>query len=143
LEAPSAEAAITALGTWIQGLTEQGQTGLDAPSAEALDLITRSAGQESLRQLHRHVGVSERSLERRFKTSIGLGPKRYARICRFKAALRDLQQGRFTQLTTLAYSHGYTDQSHFIREFRQFTGLTPGQYPSAMADMHQRLSRMA
>jgi AraC-like DNA-binding protein len=74
------------------------------------------------------LNVSERSLERLFLTHIGITPILYARICRFQTSLALLRQGTFRSLTDIAYSLGYFDQSHFIRDFKLFSGASPRIY---------------
>lgn len=72
--------------------------------------------------------LSERSLERLFLTHIGITPVLYARICRFQTSMHLLRQGRFRSLTAIAHSLGYFDQSHFIRDFKLFSGVSPRIY---------------
>lgn len=74
------------------------------------------------------LNLSERSLERLFLAHIGITPILYARICRFQASLSLLRQGKFRSLTDIAYSLGYFDQSHFIRDFKLFSGVSPRIY---------------
>lgn len=74
------------------------------------------------------LGLSERSLERLFLTYVGITPILYTRICRFQASLRLLRQGKARSLTDIAYTLGYFDQSHFIRDFKLFSGASPGIY---------------
>ncbi|MBI3218504.1 MAG: helix-turn-helix transcriptional regulator [Bacteroidetes bacterium] len=69
--------------------------------------------------------ISERSLERRFKITIGISPKKLQRIARFEKALQLLEQAKYSQLVEIAYGLDYTDQSHFINDFRQFSDMTP------------------
>lgn len=74
------------------------------------------------------VNLSERSLERLFLTHIGITPILYARICRFQTSMELLRQGHFRSLTDIAHSLGYFDQSHFIRDFKLFSGVSPRIY---------------
>jgi len=74
------------------------------------------------------LNLSERSLERLFLTHIGITPILYARICRFQSSLTLMRQGRARSLTDVAYSLGYFDQAHFIRDFKKFAGVSPGIY---------------
>ena len=53
-----------------------------------------------------------------------MNPKEYGCIVRFQRALRMMQLG-FRDYADIAYANGYADQSHLIREFRQFSSLTP------------------
>jgi AraC-like DNA-binding protein len=71
--------------------------------------------------------ISQRQLERKFKTATGYTPKTYARISRFQHAL-NAYGSDFKNLTAIAYECGYYDQSHFIHDFREFSGYEPGIY---------------
>jgi AraC-like DNA-binding protein len=51
----------------------------------------------------------------------------YSRIIRFSAAIK-AYQGQDTSLTAVAHACGYYDQSHFIEDFRMFSGVSPGLY---------------
>lgn len=69
--------------------------------------------------------IDPRTLQRKFASWIGMTPKTYARIVRFKHAYHRL----ITQCASGAraddYLDGYYDQSHFYKEFRYFTGTSP------------------
>ncbi len=79
-------------------------------------------------ELQRRLNLSERALQRLFESRVGVSPRMYGRICQFDAAFQQLSNGDYTRLSDIAYQHGYADQSHFIRAFREFTGLTPQEY---------------
>lgn len=72
-------------------------------------------------------GISSRYLQKLFLQYTGLTPKLYSKITRFQHSLR-LVTKKESPLTSIAYDCGYFDQSHFIREFKSFTGLTPSGY---------------
>lgn len=72
-------------------------------------------------------GITSRYLQKLFLQYTGLTPKLYSKIHRFQNSLR-LVAKKDTSLTSIAYDCGYFDQSHFIREFKSFTGLTPSGY---------------
>ena len=74
----------------------------------------------------RDAGVDSRSLERAFIASMGMTPKQYTRVIRFKQHYQALITNRGTNTPLSARLDGYYDQSHFNREFRHFTGVSPG-----------------
>jgi AraC-like DNA-binding protein len=76
-------------------------------------------------RLLKHYGISERQFERKFLQSIGLTPSYYKRVVRFENALHRIQHNHYRSLADLAYELGYSDQSHFNREFKQLSGSTP------------------
>ena len=76
-------------------------------------------------RLLRHYGISERQFERKFLQSIGFTPSYYKRVLRFERAHYRIQHNHYKSLADLAYELGYADQSHFNREFKQLSGLTP------------------
>lgn len=71
--------------------------------------------------------LGRRQFERLFARSVGMNPKEYARVVRFQKSLWLLQRRQEGgSLAAVAYASGYADQSHFIREFKAFSGRTPG-----------------
>ncbi|RXK60792.1 AraC family transcriptional regulator [Lacibacter luteus] len=83
------------------------------------------AEENSLSYLHKQYRYSERQLERSFKSATGLSFGKFQRICRFEKALQLLSSSTYSELTSLAFDLDFTDQSHFIKEFRSFAGVTP------------------
>ncbi|WHT75212.1 helix-turn-helix domain-containing protein [Myroides odoratimimus] len=72
--------------------------------------------------------MSEKTLERLVKQYIGMSPKLFSRIMRFQSSLDLLRESKFKNLTTLSYQSDYYDQSHYIREFKEFTGVSPKEF---------------
>ena len=70
--------------------------------------------------------LSKKQYGRLFREYVGMNPKEYGRIARFQRALRMMQLGS-RDYVGIAYASGYSDQSHFIRDCRQFSGMTPKQ----------------
>ena len=70
-------------------------------------------------------GVSRRHLTRVFREVVGVSPKRYCRLARFRAGLAYAGAGNRVQWARVAAELGYVDQSHMIAEFREFSSLTP------------------
>jgi len=82
----------------------------------------------SLTEIRRKLNTSERALERLFDNNVGVSPIMFKRVCQFHKAFQQLNTYHFTKLTDVAYENGFADQSHFIRVFKEFTGLTPSEY---------------
>ncbi|HEY0677278.1 MAG TPA: AraC family transcriptional regulator [Chitinophagaceae bacterium] len=101
----------------------------------ATDKIIRESGRISIASLQRELFLSERTFERQFLKTVGVTPSTFSKICRFNTAMNVLKNKNFTNLTGIAYEAGYSDQSHFIRNFKEFTSLTPSQYISQIKSM--------
>lgn len=71
--------------------------------------------------------LCKKQFERLFHSLVGMNPKEYARIVRFQKALAQMQHqtGKEISQAQIAYASGYSDQSHFIREFKKLSGYTP------------------
>ncbi len=78
-----------------------------------------------LPRLLKDLGVTERQLQRRFLASVGVTPKTYIRIRRFNEALRMMKGRRHATLASIAYELNFADQSHFIRDLKAFSLVTP------------------
>ncbi len=97
------------------------------PSPEvshALSMLVESDGRRPIGQLAADTGWSHKHLITRFKRQVGLAPKMAARLIRFESVRRHLAGGSLGW-AQIAAEAGYADQSHLVREFRQFAGLTP------------------
>ncbi len=86
--------------------------------------LLRSPGRYDVRGLAAQSGWSERYLRGQFRAELGIGMTTAARLIRFEAALPHLE--RPGSLAQVAAHTGYADQAHLTREWRSFTGLTPG-----------------
>ena len=79
-------------------------------------------------------GLSHRRFELQFRQAAGLNPKAWLRVRRFQAAVKALAAREALPPAELANTLGYSDQSHFIREFRAMAGLTPGRFRALAPD---------
>ena len=94
----------------------------------ATSRLRKSNGLYGLGDLKKELHTTERSFQRLFESNIGIAPNLYRRICQFQFAFQQVNQKKVPKLTDIAYDSGFADQSHFIRVFKAFTGLTPNQY---------------
>jgi AraC-like DNA-binding protein len=92
----------------------------------AVSKIEELEGMVRVEELSRHVGLSQSALERRFRKVAGASPKKFASIVRLRHVVRLGATG--ADLTSIAFAAGYCDQSHFINDFKQITGLTPKSF---------------
>ncbi len=106
----------------------------------AAKLLYHTKGQCRIEELADSCHASVRQLQRGFQRVVGASPKVYARILRFEQAQRRLMTEPETDLTGLAYKCGYSDQAHFIKEFRAFTGKSPSEYAREMRQLQDLLS---
>lgn len=109
----------------------------------ALSCVLESKGSIPLKHLHENLQLSERSFERRFKQYTGISPKLFARICRFQASLDQMRNNKYSKLSDIAYENDYSDQSHFIRAFKEFTGSSPFQYQKQSNEIVENLAAVA
>lgn len=93
-----------------------------------VETILTANGQLSIDDLSKQTNINRRQLERKFSSTIGLSPKKLSKTIRLQATLKILLNKKFTSLTTLAYQHEYYDQAHFIKDFKELTGLTPKEF---------------
>ncbi|MCI0750336.1 MAG: helix-turn-helix transcriptional regulator, partial [Flammeovirgaceae bacterium] len=89
-------------------------------------IINKSEGQIRVDSLAYEVGNSKRNLERKFKDTTGLTPKKFIDNTRFQFSLKRLSNNRDLQEVT--FLSGYYDLSHFVNDFKKITGKTPEKY---------------
>jgi AraC-like DNA-binding protein len=82
----------------------------------------------TIEQLAGDLGFSQRYLEMNFKRSVGISPKTYSLIVRFKRMEHHLKKVSVPHWRQLNFVNEYHDQNHFIKDFKRFTGLTPSDY---------------
>ncbi|MFI5008012.1 MAG: DUF6597 domain-containing transcriptional factor [Solirubrobacterales bacterium] len=112
----------------------------DAAVEAAVGLILGERGQVRLAALGVAAGLSERQLERRFRTAVGVGPKALSRLVRFQDVLRRLGGGEGRPLVEVALDCGYFDQSHLVRDFQELAGVAPTHYLGAESDLARRFA---
>ncbi|MCE4052541.1 helix-turn-helix domain-containing protein [Pseudomonas sp. Au-Pse12] len=95
------------------------------------EALRQSAGGIAIRHLSEQAGCSGRYFASRFKAHLGQGPKACARHIRFARAQQLLESAPQLELVQVALLCGYSDQSHFTREFQAFIGCAPAAYARA------------
>src|SRR5262249_50814956 len=103
----------------------------------AAKLLYSTKGQFRVAELAERCSLSARQLERQFDAATGVSPKSLARSIRFEAIRERLMFQPDANLTDLAYEFGYTDQAHFIHDFREFTNKAPSEFVSKMQKLQE------
>jgi AraC-like DNA-binding protein len=96
--------------------------------AWALERLLQTRGQIRIDSLVQQIGWSRRHLIERVHHEFGLAPKTLARVLRLGHAVSLLRRDGAARLAEVAADSGYYDQAHFTRDFREFTGMTPGAF---------------
>lgn len=104
--------------------------------------------EESLRLIHDHIQaitvkdllgklhISERQFEKRFVQTVGVTPQFYIRMRRFNESIRLMDTGQYERLSDVAQALNFHDQSHFIRDIKQFSGITPKSIFQKVNEFH-------
>ena len=101
-----------------------GVDGTMGSLSHAISVIDSRHGDVRVRDLAASCNLSERQLERLFLDRVGITPKLYSRIRRFRSVLNHLEDPVSQEppkLADVAASYGYTDQSHLVRDFHDFS----------------------
>ncbi|RQW64374.1 helix-turn-helix domain-containing protein [Vibrio viridaestus] len=97
-------------------------------TAQIVAKICEHKGNIQIQDLERYSGYTARTLQRQFKNDIGLTPKGFSRAIRCQSAIYDINHGNGVTFTDLAFDLGFSDQSHFLREFKKLVSATPLEY---------------
>lgn len=103
----------------------------------ALALIVQSNGAIPVKDLCERLYLTERTFERRFKEYVGISPKLFSRISRFQSSLKQFRDKDYRHFSDIVFANDYADQSHVIRSFKEFAGISPNQLqkqPVALID---------
>lgn len=83
------------------------------------------------------LNVSQRYLQKIFLAKVGFSQKFLLRILRFQEAVRTIGQDSTSGFARMAYENDFSDQSHFIREFKSFTGMVPSEFEKQKLPINQ------
>lgn len=102
------------------------------PSQELLHIVNQLQTQplSAHKKIIDDYPKSQKHLIAQFKKFCGLTPKVFHRIMRFNEILKQIHQRKNIPWAQLAHEWGYTDQSHFIKEFKEFSGFNPSEFIS-------------
>ncbi len=98
------------------------------PIPVALDAFEQVDTAVKVRDLARHIGLSQRRFIEIFTAEVGMTPKLYGRVRRFQRVRQLVRTVAEPDWAAVAASCGFFDQSHLIRDFGEFSGLSPAAY---------------
>ena len=125
LEATTVEKKIVIASNFIGALSKNSEQD---SIYECIRLMMQYEGNVDLDELRAITGLSVKQFERRFKVIAGFPPKYYSRIMRFQGTKRKYASGKYKTLSELSHACDYYDQSHFIREFKEFSGMQANHF---------------
>ncbi len=125
LEAPTPVAKFCVLEGCLQQRLRQGPAR-DPVVQYAIEMFKNPG--TSVAGVVERVGLSPRHFIARFRDEVGLTPKVFCRIHRFRRVIGALQAPEQIEWATIALDCGYFDQAHFIHDFREFAGVSPSAY---------------
>jgi len=127
--APNNQVRVAIAQQYLTGLLARGRH--DPSVGYCLQRVQHSDAPLTVKQLADSTGMSQRQLSRKFQQIVGLSPQAYLRVNRFIRSLRHLKGHPQHSLTEIAYKAGYYDQAHCIRDYKDYTGYTPGEVAKA------------
>lgn len=93
-----------------------------------IDALLATNGSASISTILKENLSKRRQLERKFIKQIGVSPKQLGKVIRLQTALKLLLNKKSENLTDIAYESEYYDQAHFIKDFKEFTGINPKEF---------------
>jgi AraC-like DNA-binding protein len=106
--------------------------------AKVANILTSIKTDNNIGNIASKHGITPRYLHQLIYQHTGLSPKSFDKISRFQLSLKLIAKND-QPFTSIAYDCGYFDQSHFIRDFKSFTGLTPSAYLQSKTPFNQLL----
>jgi AraC-like DNA-binding protein len=143
LTAPDTHLRLAVFGAWIESRVHQ-RHRFGTPQqrvVQAATAIQCQTGPIELASLRRELRISRRQLERDFRLWLGVSPAGYVRLVRFQRAAGALADGHAPSYA--AADHGFDDQSHMHRAFKQYSALTPRVFTHLAARPHRQIERRA
>lgn len=132
LEAPSREERVHLVEAFLLSLAPRRDPQAER-MAELVTMLEQSPSMTRVAMLAEHEKVSTRTLQRMFDEYVGVPPKWVVRRFRVQDAAQRIERGEGVDGAALAQELGFTDQAHFIRDFKEHVGRTPRAYAAFCA----------
>ncbi|WNQ09869.1 AraC family transcriptional regulator [Paenibacillus aurantius] len=121
-------------------VTKQQYGKQDELIERTLGYIREEIASVSVKELIAAFSISERQFQKRFLRAVGMTPQLFIRIRRVNEALRMMHSGEYERLSDVAYALNYYDQSHFIREMKSFSWVSPKHMTMRVSEFHSDLA---
>ncbi|MEP7144300.1 MAG: helix-turn-helix domain-containing protein [Ferruginibacter sp.] len=119
---------ISIISTFLLSIFQSKKEMIDFKIRQSIQLIIKTNGQLTIKELREKLNIGERTFERRFVAQVGVTPKQFSKIIKFQLSLNQLSDNSYSKLSDVVYDNGFADQSHFIRVFKTYTGRTPRKF---------------
>lgn len=104
------------------------RASIDAIVKTTIDTMFSTNGNLSIKDMMKNDASQRRQLERKFIAQVGISPKQLCKVIRLQTVLNMLINQPSKSLSQIAYDSDYYDQAHFTKDFKEFTGMTPGEF---------------
>ena len=105
-----------------------GKAAIDKIVKTTIAALISTKGSAPISEILQQDRAKRRQLERKFAKQIGISPKQLGKVIRLQTALKLLLNEEAESLTHIAYESEYYDQAHFIKDFKEFTGMSPKSF---------------
>lgn len=103
-------------------------------TAQVVKSICETKGSIRVDELEALTGFSTRTIQRQFKADLGMSPKAFSRIIRCQSAVYNINHNDQVTFSDMAFDLGFSDQPHFLREFKKLVNATPMAYQSRVKE---------
>jgi AraC-like DNA-binding protein len=128
LEAATASAKFEVLERFLCCLMSRNRLVGHPAIKYAVDVFQKKAGAVTVSSVLEQIGLSDRRFIELFRREVGMTPKLYCRVSRFRAVVSALGSTSAVDWAGTAVACGYYDQAHLIHDFREFAGISPSAY---------------
>ena len=111
-------------------LNDSGERNSNSQVPTIYAMVSKTNGDIRIDELSRHLGYSQRYMSKMIKAGFGMSPKTLCKYIKFQKSLEYLGYRSDMDITEVSNALGYYDQSHFVKYFKEFTGVTPRSYVS-------------
>lgn len=122
--ATSSQERVRIMENFLRSHLQKSRT-FDKYTRTAADLFSHSPDENHILKLTREFGIGLRQFERQFKGQVGMSASQFIKISRFQRVISTKLARPEMSFSELAVENGYYDQSHFSREFKDLSGLSP------------------